>query len=117
MGSDQQSSAWNTTKWAVMNTNTVLILLVAIQVTWTLPLATQEDVEKDIADVADLKETPFSQEVRDAKSIIEESIDDVRDLEETEFAAEPRDSEAALLEFIMGVRNLELPEFSKNVNE
>merc|ERR1719410_1277046 len=65
-----------------------------------LPLATQEDVEKEIASVADTEETEFAKEERDAKSIVEASIDAVRDLEETEFAAEPRDAEEALADFI-----------------
>merc|ERR1711953_1647441 len=72
-----------------------------------------EDVEKEIASVADNEETDFAKEERDAKAIIEESIDAVRDLEETEFAAEPRDAEAALLEFIGNVRDLEPTDFSK----
>ena len=59
----------------------------------SLPLATQEDVEAEVAKVADLEETEFAAEPRDAKSFVQEAIAKVRDLEETDFAAEPRDAE------------------------
>merc|ERR1712113_1089962 len=100
-----------------MNTSTVVILLALVIQAMAFPLATQEDVEKEIASVADTEETDFAKEERDAKAIIEESIDAVRDLEETEFAAEPRDAEAALLEFIGNVRDLEPSDFSKVFDE
>merc|ERR1712018_216861 len=107
-------AALATHKWATMNTNTILIVLAfAVMGSLALPLATQEDVEKEIASVADNEETDFAKEERDAKAIIEESIDAVRDLEETDLAAEPRDAEASLLEFIGNVRDLEPTDFSK----
>ena len=65
----------------------------------SLPLATQEDVEAEVAKVADLEETEFAAEPRDAKSFVEEAIAKVRDLEETDFAAEPRDAEVNIVIF------------------
>merc|ERR1712038_1739139 len=111
-------AALATHKWAIMKTITILIVMAfAITGSLAFPLATQEDVEKEIANVADTEETDFAKEERDAKAIIEESIDAVRDLEETEFAAEPRDAEAALLEFIGNVRDLQPTDFSKVFDE
>merc|ERR1712165_534218 len=106
--------ALGTHKWATMKTITILIVMAfAITGSLAFPLATQEDVEKEIANVADNEETDFAKEERDSKAIIEESIDAVRDIEETEFAAEPRDAEAALLEFVGNVRDLQPTDFSK----
>lgn len=71
----------------------IALVKVGVACVLSLPLATKEDVEAEVAKVADLEETEFAAEPRDAKSFVEEAIAKVRDLEETDFAAEPRDAE------------------------
>ena len=70
-----------------------IFVKVGVAFVLSLPLATKEDVEAEVAKVADLEETEFAAEPRDAKSFVQEAIAKVRDLEETDFAAEPRDAE------------------------
>jgi len=72
MGSTQSTwgvinSAALGTQVGNMNTSTVVILLALVIQAMALPLATQEDVEKEIASVADTEETEFAKEERDAK--------------------------------------------------
>merc|ERR1711942_631859 len=92
---------------------TTTMILAVLGVSQALPLATQADVEAAIAKVADLDETEFAAQPRDAKAFVSEAIDAVRDLEETDFAAEPRDNEAAVVAAIAKVRDLEATDFSK----
>merc|ERR1711915_420208 len=89
------------------------VFMTLFSVSLAFPLATQEDVAAAIAKVADLEETEFAAEPRDAKAFVSEAIDAVRDLEETEFAAEPRDAKASVEGSIEKVRDLEPTDFSK----
>merc|ERR1719245_2461381 len=101
----------------------MMITLILMTVVWSgsfsLPVAfkedvaaTQKDVAAAIAKVADLKETEFAAEPRDAEAFITDAISKVRDLEETDFAAEPRDAKAFILEAIESVRDLEETAFA-----
>merc|ERR1711931_331952 len=109
------SSSWLPSgRYNAIQHNMLLCILAALlSVSQALPLATQADVAAAIAKVADLEETEFAAEPRDAKAFVSEAIDAVRDLAETEFAAEPRDNEAAVVAAIAKVRDLEATDFSK----